>query len=43
MADDNKEERGRKGQISWSLEGCDEVWMLFSVRTHWRVSGRRMA
>ena len=41
MADEVKEERGRKGWISWSLEGCDEVWML--VRSHWRVSGRRIA
>ena len=38
IADEVKEERGRKDWISWSLEGCDEVWML--VRSHWRISGR---
>lgn len=32
-----------RGRIARSLEGCDEVWILVSVRSHWRVSGGRMS
>lgn len=32
-----------RGQIARSHESYDEVWILFSVGNHCRVSGRRMA